>query len=473
MLAAAGMAVCGAASVACGAEARSLTLNDAIAEALNHNLSLARGGMEVRRAALDVERADAGFDVTAGPVLRLDSLAGDRQVTYGAEASKPLRSGATVSVSGTQSDRTRDAGDGTAVANGRSYSALSVSVSQPLFRRFGRAVAEESIRLADDRLRSEQRRWETQKADLVLELVALFEDMVRWDAQAQFEDAHLKRLDRLVALVRARERQGRATRADVLRLELQRGETETRLTGVRERRSMGARRLAELTGAAADTEFQLPSPPGLDLELPAADVAMNTALQNRMDYAQACDDAATARRQAGLARRNRMPDVNLALSVRREAPDNFGNMLDEGETYSSLDARADGFPWRRTDRIGVISAELQDASAAAAVDIRRQSIAREVLQALVEVHRADAEKTIAERNRKFAADGVRVSRRLYDTGRVDDFALADAEQSLATAENRGFEAASDALLARYKLMHVLGTLIEHPAALRAPTEPGA
>lgn len=469
-VAAAWVAAAGPCPVAGAAEPRPMTLNEAIAEALDHNLSLARGGMEVRRAALDIERAEAGFDVTAGPVLRMDTFAGDRQLTYGLEASKPLRSGATVSMSGTQSDRS---GGGGAATGDSSYSSLSVSINQPLFRRFGRAVAEESIRLAGDQLRAEQRRWEVQKSDLIFELVTLFEDMVRWDMQAAFEEGHAQRLDRLVAIVRARERQGRATRADVLRLELQRGETDTRLTGVRERRSMGARRLAEITGAPADSEFRLEAPPRLDLELPVAEAAMTTALRHRMDYAQACDDAAVARRQAGLAGRNRMPDINLGLSVRREAPDNFGGMLGEGETYSSLDARTDGFSWRRADRIGVLRADLQDASATAAVEIRRQSIAREVLQSLADVRRADAEQTIAVRNRKLAADSARVSRRLYDAGRLDDFALADAEQSLAAAENRGFEADSSALLARYKLMRILGTLIEHPEALRAPVEPGA
>lgn len=475
-------AAAGSAAVAClsfvspggASEPRALTLDQAIVEAFARNLALARGGMDVRRAGLDIERAESAFDVTGGPVLRFDALAGDRQVTYGAEASKALRAtGATLGMSASQSDREDGMGGEGLGDAGRSYSSLSVSVNQPLFRRFGRAMAEEPLRLAGDRLRAEQRRWEIQKSDLVLELVTVFETMARCDAQAGFEEAHLRRLDRLAALVRARERQGRATRADVLRLELQRGETETRLTNVRERRSMNARRLAELMGAPEATEFRIEPPPGLEMELPGADAAMATALAHRMDFAQARDDAAAARRQADLTRRNRMPDVNVALSIRREAPDGFGRMLEEGDTYTSLDARTGGFPWRRADRVGVLSAELQDASTAASVDIRRQSIAREVLQALAEVRRANAERIIAERNRRLAADRARVSRRLYETGRMDDFALADAEQGLASAENRGFEAGSEALLARYQLMHTLGILVEHPAALRPLPEPGA
>ncbi|MBP7274938.1 MAG: TolC family protein [Kiritimatiellae bacterium] len=462
------------ASLGSASEPRAWTLDEAIAEAFARNLALARGSMEVRRSELEIERAQSAFDITGGPLLRVDSLAGDRLVTYGAEASKPLRlTGASVGVSATQSDR-EEGLEGAAGGNdGRSHSSISVSVNQPLFRRFGRAVAEEPIRLAGDLLRAEQRRWEQQKSDLVLELVTVFETMARCDAQAGFEEAHRQRLDRLAALVRARERQGRATRADVLRLELQRGETETRLTNVLERRSMNARRLAELLGAAEATEFRIEPPPGLEMELPGAEDAMATALANRMDYAQARDDAATARRQADLARRNRMPDVNLALSVRRDAADQFGRMLEEGDTYTSLDARTGGFPWRRADRIAQLTAELQDASAEASVDIRRQSIAREVLQALAEIRRADAERVIAERNRRLAADSARVSRRLYETGRMDDFALADAEQSLAAAENRGFEAGSEALLARYKLMHTLGLLVQHPPALCPSPEPEA
>jgi outer membrane protein TolC len=461
-VAAAALAAGLAAAAVAGETPRALALDRAIAEALQYNLSLAQGAVNVRSRTLGVEQAKAAFDLTGGPLVRAGSPDGETEWTYGLQGSKRFGGGTELAVAGTVTEGgASDPGGG---------GALTVDLAQPLFRRFGRSVAQEPVFAADDQLRGERRRWEEQKSDLVLELVVLFETIVRLDAQVVFEKAYASRLERLAALGRVRERQGRSSRADVLRIDVQRGESEARLAGAIERRGIASRELADLLGADPDVPIAPEPPPDLVLDIPPSDLAVAAAFSNRMDFAQACDDASVARRQGALARRYRWPDVTLNVSMRRDDGESFDRAVSEGDTQWFVLASSEGSPWRRADRLVMAQAAAAEESAGLALEVRRRLIARRVLQAIAECRRTAAELDIAARNRQLAEDRSRLSRRLYVIGRGDSFSVSDAEGQQADAENRLFEARSAARLAQYALLHAMGALIEHPRELAAGPE---
>jgi outer membrane protein TolC len=441
------------------AEPVRLTLEDAIAAALANNLRLARDELGVRRRELDIEAAQSVFDPSYGPVVSAAAPGGsDRQWTYGLQASQALVYGTRVRAAATLSDRPgADSREG----------AWTLDLTQPLFRRFGRAVAEEPIHAGRDQFRAAQRAWEMQKADLILRLISLFEVITRLDAQAEFEQRFIDSVGRLYTLMQARERQGRATHMDVLRLDIQRGEAGARLANVRERRAIAARELAEALGAPPETEFALDAPPVPAADLPAAAAAVQAALTHRMDHAQAVDDAHAAGRRETIAQRHRWPDVSFSLSLRREHEDGLVDAARNGQTAWFATATSEGYPWRRADRLVIAQAHLDRAAAEATIDIVRQGIAREILQALAECRRTQAEETIAERNRRLAEHAALAGRRLFSSGRADGLSLSDAETRLAESENRLFEARSAARFSHYALRHTMGTLIEHPRALTA------
>jgi outer membrane protein TolC len=435
-----------------------LTLEEAIATALARNRTLARGQMQLRGQEMDVALARTEFETEAGPVLQSARMGDDTQWTYGLQATKTTSYGTRLGASGTYLDR-----GGTAGGNEQ---ALAVSLSQPLFRRFGRAVAEEPVRMQLDQYRAERRHWEVQRADLVMGLVTLFETLSRLDAHIAFETGYLERIRRLGTLVRAHERQGRSTRVDVVRMDLQGGEAQARLAALEERRDAASRELAEMLGTDLGTAFRPHPPPELDLALPRAEDAVAAAASNRLDLAQAIDDADVARRKASLSRRNRWPDISIGLSMRHAWMDTSMPGLDDERTDVIASAQVDGYPWRRADRLGTKRAELDEASAAAIVDIRREAIAREVLQTLADCRRAATELGIAVSNRKLAEDGARLARRLYEMGRGDAFTLSDAETQLARAESRLLEVRSSHRLSAYAVLHATGALIEHPDELK-------
>ena len=431
-----------------------MTLEEAIAAALRNNLRLAQEDLTVQQRELDVEQAKSEFEATYGPFVQVAAPDGQPQTAYGLQVSKPFSLGTTVGVSTTVlSDQKQDG------------ATLAVELTQPLFRRFGREATEEPIHAGADQLRAARRLWEIRKADLVLSIVSLFETITRFDAQAEFEKQFCIRMEQLSTLTRTRERQGRATRMDTLRVDLQQGEAEIRQTNVRERRAMAARELAEAIGADVRQEISLIPPPLLDATLPEPEAAIAAALIHRMDIAQVLDDEVVAGRRESIANRTRWPDITLGLSLLQKYKTGLEESADGEETAWFASASADGYPWKRSDRLLRSEAKLERQSARTRIEIARKTLVREVLQALAECRRTEVDLVIAGRNRELAIQAARLGRRFYTTGRADGLSMSDAESQLATAEIRLLETRSAARFSRYALTYTLGTLIEHPADL--------
>ncbi len=440
-----------------------LTLEAALSAAFAHNRALARGQLRVIERELAAEEARARFLPSVSPLVQGAELGNDVQWTYGVQVVQPTRYGSQIGAAATATDR--EAG----FARERT---LSVDLRQPLLRRFGRAVAEEPVRAASDQYRAERRAWEQQRADLALRLVELMEAIPRLDAQLSLESSRRDRLERLAALVRTRERQGRAGAVDTLRMEQSLAEADARLAALRERRESLTRELGLHLGAALPADLAIEPPAAVALDLPDLAVAVGIAFSNRLDLAQAHDDLAAAGRHSAIARRGGWPDLTLHATIRHTLFEG-AVAAEDRRTDWFAGLSADGFPWRAVERIARERADLAEAGAEAAVALRRETIAREVADALAACRRAAAELQIAARHRELADRHLRAARRLYESGRGDAWSLADGESRHAAAEHRWIEVASAARLSAYALMHTLGTLIEHPADLRPPTASGA
>ncbi len=435
-----------------------LTLNDAIAIALANNRALANAQMQVIRRALDIEAARRQFDPTASPIAQGLGVGGDRQWTLGFQIVQPTPLGTRWHASAAMVNRE---------GAGADERTISIGLEQPLFRRFGREVHEAALAEGREQYEAERRHWEQQRADLVLRLVECMEALVRLDAQLGLERERADRLADLVRLVRLRERQGRSTLADALRMEQSVEEARARIAELEERCEARRRELADLLGVPIPAEQTFEPPPRLDAPLPAPETAVAIALSNRLDLAQAEADLEAARRRGRLAQRRRWPDVSLSVSLRHTLYDlDARTWGDDERTDWFAGLSLDGFPWRATDRIAQRQAELDERAAAEALSMRRDTIVRQVLDALSFCRRADAEAAIAARSRELAAAHLKLARRLYETGRGDAFVLADGETRHAAAVQRAVETASTARLAAYALRHTLGTLVEHPSELK-------
>lgn len=439
------------------------TLDTAIAAALDHNRQLAYGALAVERGKLGVQAARQEFAIGVTPHGAVNTSDGDTDWRYGMRADRKLIWGTEIGI---------DAGVHRypAFVDDPWRSAVKVDIRQPLFQRFGRLVHEEPLTAAGEQWRAERRRWELQKADLIVDVSRQFESIVRLEKQVACDAAMLARANRLLELTRAREQQGRASRVDTLRVELQRGQAEVRVENHREALFVARRNLAELLGLPPETDCSLTPSPLPDLEVPTMELAVRTAISNRLDYAQTIQDYHAAVRGAKLARRRLLPDVSLvAANEQYGQAVTFKDSRDLDHNLWTVGLAGQIDLNRRRDRPPVDISDVDLRAAYESIGIRALSIARDVQQGVSSYRQSRGELAIAGRNFTAAEARSELARRLFEMGRGDSFSVTDAETAFVEAQSALLAARAAVCVSGYNLLRLMGTLTDCPEELKPAT----
>lgn len=436
----------------------SLTLEDAIGMALTHNRDLVKGALDLqgyRLAAQSAREAARGIRVVPIGAAEAGSGSESWRAGLGAEATGSYGTRLAVGAAAHQIKV-----DG---APDLRREEIRVAVEQPLFRNFGPLVQNEPIVSANENLLAARRAWERDRSALVVRVVELYEDLIFLHHQIASDEAFAGRMEKLYLLADAREQQGKATRTEVMRMDLQRGEAALRLETGRSRLAIQFEEFADLLGLPLDTTFRLTPPALLDLDLAGTERALAVALAERPDYAQALQEIETGERQLRLAQRNLLPD--LRLFARQTT---FG----EGEDWSDA-GRLDQEDWfvgltadmdlnLRGARLDVARAGLEAEGRRQVAEIVRNRLAVEVNSGLAAYRRTREELRLGGRNRELAANRAELARALFEAGRAGADSVSDAEHDLIQAELNELGTRREASLSAYRLLHVLGTLVPAP-----------
>lgn len=432
-----------------------LDLEQALRLAVDQNLSFALSSLAAERGLLAVAGAEALFALELTPEFLSQTLEdGERLRRYGVNASRrfplgtEIRAGAFRSESGDLPSRYR----------------WTVEVSQPLLRNFGRLVNQEPLVQAHRAFDAAQRTLLRQQADLIVDVVATYLDVLRLRQQHRADEKAAERIALLARVTAARQRLGRATRIDTLRVDLQLGQIEARLQNSLEQLELARRDLAVLVGAEPDARFELVPAPELELEVPAIEEALTIALAHRLDYAQALEDRADSSRQVRIARRKLLPE--LSGFVRYQQEERVAMDAHSAEGTVSFGLRSSGNVFRRRDRFAVSRAELDQTAEEQRVEIIEQIIARDVQKAWLAHRRSKSRLAIFQRNLEHAESRLELANRLFRIGRGDNFSVVDAEQAFVQAQTELLAGRAAVTVAGYALLRSLGTLVEAPGRLK-------
>ena len=435
-----------------------LSLDDAIGRALEHNRQLVKGALDLQGYRLAEERAREtarGLRIAPEGSAGAGSDSESWRAGLGAEATGSYGTRVAVGAAASQV-----AVDGSPALRREE---VRVEVEQPLLRNFGPLVQNEPIVAANETLLAARRAWERDRSALVVSVAELYEGLILLRHQIASDEAFAARMERLYELAAAREGQGKATRTEVLRMDLQRGEAALRLETERAQLAVQFQEFADLLGLPLDSAFRLVPPALLDLDVDEPARALAVALSERPDYAQALQDIETGDRQLRLARRNLLPD--LRLSARQtvfgeEEEWSDAGRLDQDDWFVGL--TADVNLNLRGARLDVARAELDAEAGRQVAEIVRNRLAVEVNSGLSAYRRTRAALELAARNRELAANRAELARALFEAGRASADSVSDAEADGIAAELGELAARRDASVSAYRLLHVLGTLVPAP-----------
>ncbi len=456
--------------VACAAVSRAqepMDLEQAIDLALNQNRGLQVVTLNLESQVLSVQGARSDFALSVKPGGNADTSADADSHDYGMTVSRKTTWGTTATVDGRWSKS--HAADGSGLHRGTAR----LEIRQPLLRQFGPLVNREPVTRAESAETAARRELELRKNDLVVEVVQAYEELFRLQRQVDFESQAVERAEKLLRLTRARVQQGRATRVDELRVELQRGEAQLRLNQTVESLKSRQADFADLLGFPSDRAFAAGEVPVLSVAVPSPEEAVRAALSNRLDYAQVLQDCRDAARGVRIARRNLLPDLNLISRYERSGDGPAAadaRHFDEEAWFVGLSAETDLN--RRKDRIAARQATLSERSARRTAETVEAGVQRQVRQALLAHDRAQAEILFAQRNLHLAESRATLARKLFEIGRGDNFSATDAESALQQAQSQMLSAQAGASIAAYRLLRAMGALLECPDDLK-PKEQGS
>lgn len=437
-----------------------IDLSQAISLALSQNKDLIRSVLSVDAGELRQADASAEFNTNIRPDAMTSFSQGQNLLRYGPRVSKKLEWGTLLNVSsGVVSDLTQ----------GTNRVSVRFEIEQPIFRNFGSAIHREGILQANSAKQAARRKYELRKADIVLDVVKTYETILRLTQQVKADQESATRNNALYRVTKAKEGVGKTSRVDTLRVELLLGQAKLRLEASRERLGWAQRDFAELLGFPQGTVFEVRPAPVLELKIEDPARAIQVALANRLDYAQALQDQDDAARAVTIAEKKLMPDVRVVASYDdfASSPTAYGSIpLARQLWYFGLSSPTD-YNFAR-ERIGVEQAKVAQRTAFQTIDILSNSIAREVPQQLQAYRRAQAELTFAEQNFKLAQARAKLAKQRFALGRGDNFAVTDAEVAFLTAESALLSAQADASIGSYQLTRTLGTILEAPEDLKPP-----
>jgi len=442
-------------------------IEDAIEQALAHNRDLVKGALDLQAYRLAEEEAR-------------ESTRGIRIVPEGAGS---ISSDQSEGRAGLRAEKT--GAYGTRISAGAAVRQLQVDggflqrrgevrveISQPLFRRFGPLMQNEPIVSASESLMAARRIWERERSALVVHVVELFEGLIQLRRQIESDEAFAARMEKLWLLADAREQQGKASRTEVLRMDLQRGQAASRLETERSQLGILFQEFANLLGLPLETVFHLIPPPMLDLDVTDAARALEVALAERPDYAQALQDIETGERHLKMARRSLLPD--LRLYARQTTFSEGGDWSDAGRFNDEdwlVGLAADMNLNLRGARLEVARSGVEADAQRQVAEIVRYRLAVEVNSALSEYHRTRAELVLSTRNQELAGQRAELARALFEAGRATANSVSDAEADSVRTQLQELTARLKASVAAYRLLHVLGTLLPtSPELLRNEKE---
>lgn len=444
-------------------DVRMITLEEAISMALSGNRTLAALELDLNGRALSAESARYQFAFNLSPVAGAAVRSSSESLQYGLVGSREFAVGTEVSTGLRMEQADFDEAESSRAA------IAHIQVVQPLFRDWGKLVNEENIVRADSRVVAARRILELRKSDLIVQVVETCQGLLRYQRLIADEQRSIDRYDRLLRLTQAREKQGRATQVDRLRVELLKGQAESRKASSEEQlRSLQAE-FSDLLGASPDQLLMPTEAEDLRLSLPERDDAIRIALSNRLDFAQALHDQVDTRRGTKIARKQLQPGVSVVGRYERFGR---GGNWDEAWAFDedgwTIGLSTDSDLLQREERLGVRQAGLDETSAALRIEEVDALIRRQIDQALSACRRAESEQVIAERNVEVANQRANLAQRLFDKGRVDHTSATDAEIELLDARTKLLNARAEAVIAGYRLLRMMGLLVESPEDLKPP-----
>jgi len=437
-----------------------LSLPDAVTEALSHNERIVNQSDSIAQADLGLRLARNTFKPKVTPnIFGSFGRTDVSSQTYRVDVSQKLVTGTELRLSTGTASAQIPGQLGDATTDLLFYNAdTTLTLSQPLLRGFGPAVARRSLTSAELRREDATRLQSLSEQQVAVDVAAAYYRVVSQQALVEVAQQSLLRARRLREASEAKLDAGLVSQLDALRSQQLVSQAEMQLFDTQSAIEDARDQLTFLMGRRATGPFVV----DVAIPRPAADpidVASATALAvaNRMDLQSRRAASADADNQIRFSRNQLLPqvDVNFAFTRRETAPSFRESFGLEGYRFATFFTIA--MPVDRTaQQVEYQSALIDRERRRRETETLERQISDNVKQVVRERDRLIRGLAAAENSVELSRREVEVAQLRYENGLSNNLDVVTAEAGLLQAESRRIQALADSAVTSLRLRAVLG-----------------
>lgn len=428
-----------------------LPLEAAIARALEANRALASSRRSRDAEALSVGAARSAFDLKIVPTSTLGRIGTDSPSSetngwsgsVGVQLRKTFESGTTVSLGPSYNRSGRASNTG-----------LDATLHQPLTRAFDPEVVLDNVHRAEFALASFDNAHRRLRERLALETVGAYHDAIRNEQLTRISNDLGERLHRHALVASRKEKAELSGPSDTFRAQIRLKDAEDAGHQSRVAFELAKGRLRQILALPADADLRLSSPPP-----PAVDVrnAVQRALGNSTELAQARTEFAEGQRTARIAAHATLPDVSLHLAYGNAIADPLlQSLVPVTQRRWSAYVQVAGDVARSTEKLNHRRALVRMEALAVAIEDKTLEVERAVQQQIQILAGARARIELRETQVRQARGKLSLAEVKVAHDMADNFELIEAEGDLYRARSELAGAQMEYALAAYALNTMTG-----------------
>ena len=338
-------------------------------------------------------------------------------------------------------------------------SLLSLSITQPLLRGFGRRIVLEPLTQAERNVVYAIRNFERSRRNLVVRITTQYFRLLRQMAQIEVEKENLKTLEKNLERNQALEKAGKLAKLQVDQNRQSVLVSRARLLDARESFRTALDNFKIMLGIPVDVDIELEKndfeklkEKGIALLPVTVEKAIAIAVEKRLDLRNSMDMAEDAKRKVYVAadalKMGLDLDLDLDIPSRQRKP---GKPAWRDTTMGaglSFDLPIDRIPQRNAYRRAIVSYE----QAVRRMELKKENIIQEIRERFRRLKQASQEYEIQLQGVKLAKRRVDETTMKQQAGRAIVRDVLEAQDALRSAQNALDRAMVDFLTARLELL---------------------
>lgn len=435
-----------------------LDLPTAIGLVVEANRNLANALDGITKAQLQVQLSQADFNYKAVPSGDAGYIGGGRAgmgmtVGGGLDLRKKFYCGTSISINPYINKDAK-----------HYHSGVKAVFTQPLLKGFGQEFNMANVQASLYANRTAFRSAYLAGIEAVNQTINALYEVVRQEELGKVERQAYERIKKFCDVIAVKERIGLADSLDVYRAENELSHTEESLNNAVEKLQDAKDSIRDILSLPLDLPIIIAVPIDYEPIVLHVDEAINIALQNRYEIAQAEDQVQETMRLARVAKKKMSPDLNLVVDFTNTGRDEvFTNSF-----TTKRDSRwGIGFTtsteWdRTTQKVAYEQSLLSIASAERNLKQIKNNIILEIKRIMRAAARAEQRIDSQEKQMQRSLGELKLARLKFDRGFANNFDVIQAEKNLRTAQVALLTAKLDHKITQYRVRTSLGLLVDKP-----------